>query len=124
MDKNFVIASLVLAGAALLGHVPAEAAPAARPRAFAACAMCHKVQPDAHGLGPSLWGIAGRKAGSMPGFNYSPAMKKAPIKWTRANLVAFISAPRAKVPGNRMAYVGMKSPADAAAIADYLLSLK
>lgn len=103
----------------------ASAAPAARPPAFAMCGTCHKVDPAAtSALGPNLWGIGGRQAGTQPKFNYSPAMKKAQIKWTRDNLIAFISNPRAVVPGNRMAFAGQKDPKAAAAIADYLLSLK
>ena len=75
-------------------------------------------------IGPVLWGVGGRKAGSAPGFLYSPAMKAAGISWTRSNLIAYISNPRKLVPGNRMAFAGQQDPKAAAAIADYLLSLK
>src|SRR3546814_15167487 len=51
-------------------------------------------------------------------------MKNARLQWNRPSLIAFISNPKAKIPGNRMAYAGQKNPAAAAAIADYLLSLK
>lgn len=103
----------------------AVAAPTAKPPAFAMCAACHKVEKDApKSLGPNLWGVGGRVSGTQTGFNYSPALKKAAIKWDRASLVSFITDPRSRVPGNRMAYVGQKDPAKAQAIADYLLSLK
>jgi cytochrome c len=51
-------------------------------------------------------------------------MKKSTIKWTRANLVAFIQEPQKTVPGNRMPFGGLKNPDSAAQVADYILSLK
>lgn len=104
---------------------PVLAAPAAKPPSFAMCAVCHKVgSGEKSALGPSLFGVGGRKAGALPGFAYSPAMKKANIVWTRDKLIAFITDPRKTVPGTRMAFAGQRNPQAAAAIADYLLSLK
>src|SRR3546814_8399669 len=89
------------------------------------CGVCHKIVKDApKALGPNLWGVGGRTSGTLAGFNYSPAMKNARLQWNRPSLIAFISNPKAKIPGNRMAYAGQKNPAAATAIADYLLSLK
>jgi cytochrome c2 len=51
-------------------------------------------------------------------------MKAAKIKWSKAEIVNFIASPQTKVPGTKMAYVGQKDPAQAAAIADYVMSLK
>jgi len=114
-------ASLVAA----LTAVPADAAPAQRPPAFAICATCHKVAAGERSLlGPNLWRIGGRRAGSVPGFAYSPAMRQAGVSWTRPRLIAFITNPRAVVPGTRMAYAGQRDPRAAAVIADYLLSLR
>ena len=75
-------------------------------------------------MGPNLWRIGGRTSGSQPEFAYSPAMKAANIRWTRRELLAFVTAPNKRVPGTRMLYAGQKDPKQAAAIADYLLSLK
>ncbi len=101
------------------------AAPLAKPPAFAICGACHQAAPDARStIGPNLWGVGGRKAGSLPGFAYSPAMKAAGIKWDRAKLVAFLKNPKAVVPGTRMAFVGISDPARATEVANYLLSLK
>lgn len=102
-----------------------EAAPLPRPAGFAACVACHQTKPGVgHGIGPNLWGIGGRTAGSYPNFKYSTAMQKSQIKWTRASLAAFIAEPRKTIPGNRMAYAGQRNPKVAEAVADYLMSLK
>ena len=113
--------------ALLLIALPAAAvaAPLAKPADFAICGACHKVEAGApSGIGPNLWGVAGRVSGTMPGFAYSPALKAAKIKWNKKDLVAFIQAPQARVPGNKMPYAGQKDPAKAGSIADYVLSLK
>ena len=118
-------ASAVAIVAALLGASVASAAPAPKPPAFAMCAVCHKVgKGESSTLGPNLFGVGGRKAGSLPGFNYSPAMKNLNFTWTRDKLTTFITEPRKLVPGTKMAFAGQKNPQQAGAIADYLLSLK
>jgi len=119
--------SIILAGLALAGltasAASAQAAP--KPPAFAMCAVCHKTAKGEQAtIGPNLFGVGGRKSGSLPGFAYSPAMKKAGITWKRDTLIQFITTPLKTVPGNRMPYAGQKDPKIAAAIADYLLSLK
>lgn len=121
MLLRLVLSSVV----ALALGAPAAAAPLPRPAIFGVCAACHKVDKGApNSLGPNLWGIGNTRAGTVPGFNHSPAMKNAKIKWTRENLIAFIQDPRKTVPGNRMPFGGLKNPASAAQIADYLMSLK
>jgi len=115
----------IVSMAAALAAAPALAAPAANPASFAMCGVCHQVAKNQKStLGPNLFGVGGRQAGALPGFAYSPAMKQANFRWTRDKLIAFIADPRKTVPGNRMAFAGQKNPQQAAAIADYLLSLK
>ena len=110
---------------ALLLGAPAIAAPLPKPAAFGICSACHKVEKGApNTIGPNLWAIGNTKAGAVPGFNFSPAMKGSKVKWTRANLIAFIQEPQKTIPGNRMPFGGLKNPASAALIADYILSLK
>lgn len=104
---------------------PVSAASPTAPAGFAICGVCHKVAAgDKPTIGPNLWGVGGRKAGTSPNFAYSPAMKSADITWTRDQIIAFISNPQKKVPGTKMAYAGQKDPQQAAAIADYLVALK
>ena len=111
--------------AALSLAAPALAAPLPRPAAFGICAACHKVDKGApNTIGPNLWAIGNTKAGDIPGFNFSPAMKNSKLKWTRANLIAFIQEPQKTIPGNRMPFGGLKNPTSAGQIADYILSLK
>jgi cytochrome c len=120
------VLKFAFAGMAGIGMAAtASAAPLPQPAAFKPCSVCHKVGPtDRSTLGPVLWGVGGRQAGSVAGFAYSPAMKASKISWTRANLTKFIANPAKTVPGTRMAYAGQKDAKAEAAVVDYLLSLK
>jgi cytochrome c len=116
---------MMMAGTLVLASAPAQAAAAPKPPAFAMCGVCHKVDRGAPSpLGPNLFGVGGRVAGTASGYSFSPAMKNSKLVWNRANLISFISDPRKRVPGTKMGFAGQKNPAAAAAIADYLLSLK
>jgi cytochrome c len=104
---------------------PAAAAPLPKPPAFAVCGVCHKVAAgEKSGIGPNLWAVSGRKAGTLAGFTYSPAMKASNITWSREKIAAFITDPKKVVPGTKMIYPGQKDPKVVAAIADYVTSLK
>ena len=115
-----MIARSVLALALLAGPVLAQGADAAHGKQVyeVRCAMCH-----AGGQGPSLAGVVGRKAASVSGFAYSPALKAAHLTWTPANLDAFVAAPAKRVPGTSM-MIGLPQPADRAAVIAYLGTLK
>jgi cytochrome c len=97
---------------------------AAGKAAFAACAACHAVEAGkASGIGPNLHGVTGRKAGSLAGFAYSPALAKSGLTWTAAELDAFIANPTGKVPGTSMAAGAVSDAKRRAAIVAYLGSL-
>jgi cytochrome c len=87
---------------------------------FMRCSICHSMAPGVKKLGPSLAGIMGRKAGSLPGFNYSPALKASGIVWTPKTLDAFLAKPQALVKGNKMAFPGLPAPADRANVIAYM----
>lgn len=98
----------------------AQTAPAAGAQAFAACRACHTLNKGGrNGVGPNLNGVIGRQAGSVPGFNYSSAMKASGLKWDDKTLNEFIAAPMKKVPGTRMP-IGVADPAKRAALIAYL----
>ena len=79
---------------------------------FKVCRPCHQVGPGAkNGIGPSLNGIVGRTAGTIPGFGYSDVNKEAGTKglvWTEDNLSKYLENPAAFMPGNKMTYAGLK----------------
>ncbi|MCR6631083.1 MAG: cytochrome c family protein [Magnetospirillum sp.] len=110
--------------AALLTSVPtlAQAAgdAAAGEKVFNQCKACHTVQAGQNRVGPSLHGVVGRKAGSVEGFNYSPAMKNSGITWTAETLDKYLAEPKTVVVGNKMAFAGLKKPEDRANVIAYL----
>lgn len=101
---------------------PAMAAdPAAGEKAFTVCKACHRVGEGAKNtVGPALNGIVGQKAGAVAGFNFSDAMKNSGLTWDEATLTEYLKNPKAKVPGTKMAYAGMKDDTKIADIIAYL----
>lgn len=97
--------ALLLAG---LGCAQAQDA-AAGEKVFTACKACHQIGEGAkNAVGPVLNGLFGRMAGSVEGYNYSPANKNSGITWDEATFREYIKAPRTKIPGTKMIYVGLK----------------
>ena len=90
-----------------------------------ACRTCHSFKPGDNRLGPTLHGIVGRKAGSVEGFAFSPAMKSSGITWDEANLDKFIANPEAVVSGNGMKpFGGIADAGERTKIVNYLKTLK
>jgi cytochrome c2 len=85
------------------------------------CGSCHVL--NGIGQGPSLAGVVGRKAASIPGFNYSDAMRASGLTWTPANLDRFVSGPTKFVPGTAMRAI-VPDPVDRRDLIAYLASLK
>jgi len=93
-------------------------------KAFAACAACHGTAKGERKLGPTLFGVVGRKAGSIKAPAPSPALANSGKTWTTAELDAFLASPRKAIPGNRMPYGGMPDPKQRKAVIQYLATLK
>ena len=90
------LCSLAISGA---GSLVLAADPAAGKSVFnSACSICHSVQPGKNLVGPSLFGVVGRKTGSASGFHYSPANQSANLTWDQATLDKYLQAPRATIP--------------------------
>ena len=87
---------------------------------FRKCQACHSLEPGKNGLGPSLAGIVGKKSGSAPSFNYSPAMKGSNLTWDVATLNTYLSDPQKLVPGNKMPFPGLKTENERNAVIAYL----
>jgi cytochrome c len=116
--RRTMIAALLLAGSA-------TAAPAADPAAGqqifkAQCGICHSVAAGVNGIGPTLFGVIGRRSGSVPGFNYTADHKKLDVTWDAATLDKYLTNPRAMVPDTSMIYAGLKDDAERADLIPYL----
>jgi cytochrome c len=106
MHRTLITVALVVAsaGVALAQDVEKGAT------VFKKCAICHKIGPGATNLvGPELNGLDGRHSGSVAGFSYSDANKNSGIVWGEATFKDYIHDPRAKIPGTKMIFAGIKN---------------
>ena len=107
-----------------LAMLLAAADPAAGEKDVRKCAVCHNFeQGGAAKLGPPLWGVLGRQIASVDGFRYSDALASKEGAWDYDKLDAFLTDPRKWAPGTKMAFAGVKKPAERADIIAYLRSL-
>jgi cytochrome c len=88
------------------------------------CGVCHTVEAGKNKVGPSLAGVVGRKSGSIEGFKYSDAMKKADVTWSSDTLDKYLTDSKGFIPGNRMVFAGVKKAADRQAVIDYLATIQ
>jgi nitrite reductase (NO-forming) len=116
-------------------HMQTAQAPAAAPAAtpatgdeaskagrlvFRKCSACHSLEAGRNSLGPSLANIVGQKAGAVPGYNYSSAIKNSNLTWDAATLDAYLNDPQKVVPGNKMPFPGLKTENERRAIIAFL----
>jgi len=131
---KFVLA--FAASVAVATTLPALKAQIVRPWSFTAaervageklfqdhCGACHGRAGVASGYAPSLIDVIGRRAGSAPGFPYSPALKASGIVWSEDNLTKWIANAPALVPGTQMPHVSISDPAERLYVFEYLKSL-
>ena len=87
---------------------------------FEECRACHAADAGPNGVGPSLRGVFGRRAGVAEDFRFSPALKKSGITWSPQTIDSYIADPQKAVPANRMPYAGMPEARDRADLIEYL----
>ncbi|MEA2879580.1 MAG: cytochrome c [Hyphomicrobiales bacterium] len=116
--KKYAVAAIAIAASA----APALAQDlAAGENSFKKCLPCHRVGPEAKNLvGPVLNGLDGRKSGTIEGYNYTDANKNSGITWDEKTFAEYITDPRAKIPGTKMVFAGIKSENEKAALWAYL----
>ncbi len=115
---------LTYIAAASLCTLAAQAQDTARgQKMFEECAACHSLKAGETGVGPSLVGAMGRKAGENPDFRFSPAMRRSGITWDQTSLNDFIADPQKMVPDNRMPYSGLPDAKSRADLVAYLLTV-
>jgi cytochrome c len=115
--------ALIGAGLSLVTATGALAQDAAAgEKVFVVCRACHQIGETAKiGVGPVLNGVIGRKAGTYPGYSYSDANKNSGLTWDEDTFRTYIKDPRAKIPGTKMIFVGVK---DDQKITDLIAFLK
>lgn len=124
---RFKLALAALPLAALAGAAAAQEADlAAGEKVFRKCAACHSLDPSGKSkIGPDLYGVVGRTTGTLEGFAFSDAMKKAGEEghvWTVEELDLYLANPKAALPGNKMTFVGLKKPEERANVIAYIQS--
>lgn len=130
--ENCILRRFCLLAAALAGCLVSSTSDALSQDAaagevvFKKCAACHAADGKTNKVGPHLGDLIGRTAGTVEGFNYSKAMKDAGaagLVWNEASLAEYLVAPKAKVPGTKMAFAGLKKPDEVLNVIAYLKSL-
>ena len=90
-------------------------------KVFNKCKSCHTLKAGKHRVGPSLFGVIGRAAGTAEGFKkYSKPMKESGITWDEASLDTFLTKPKKMVPGTKMTFGGLKKEKDRKNLIAYL----
>jgi cytochrome c len=120
--KNTILIALIAVTSSL------AAAPAARAQDVAAgeasfkkCLACHSIGDGAKNkVGPVLNGLDGRHSGSVEGYSYSDANKNSGITWSKDQFLEYIKDPKAKIPGTKMAFAGIKNEKEAGDLWAYI----
>ncbi len=91
-------------------------------KVFRKCKACHKLEEGKNGVGPHLAGVIGREAGAVEGFKYSKAMAGSGLTWDAETLTGFLTKPKKYLKGTKMAFNGLKKPADIENVLAYIAS--
>ena len=99
----------------------ASASAAEGAKVFKKCAACHSIKEGgANKIGPALWGVPGRTAGSVPGYKYSKAMAAHGKNWSFEEMNGFLIKPKDWIKGTKMSFAGLKNAKDRAAVILYM----
>ena len=119
-----VLISLTMAISGAASAVAAEGDPEAGERVFRQCVACHSLNEGENRVGPSLYGIFGREAGSVDGYNYTDAMRDSGVVWDAETLDAHLADTRGFIPNNRMGIMNPQGVPDAQDRADIISYLE
>ena len=120
MNRLAGLASFVAALVLLTGSASAAGDAAKGEKVFAKCKACHATEAGKNRVGPSLAGLFGRTAGTVEGYKYSDSMKGSGIVWSDETVSQYLEAPKTFLPGNKMAFPGLKKPEDRDNVIAYL----
>ena len=109
--------------AAFATHAFAADAEAGKGLFKSQCGTCHSAAAGKNIVGPSLFGVVGRKSGQIEGYHYSAANKGANLTWDEATLDKYLTSPKTVVPGTTMTFAGIKDDAKRADVIAYLATL-
>lgn len=118
MTMKTIAVAAILAMAASYPAAAKDADPARGEQIYQRCSACHSLERNRSG--PKHCGLFGRRAGSLPGYAYSPAMVKSGIVWDAQSLGRFLESPLKALPGTKMGYGGVKDAAERADLIAYL----
>ena len=108
--KQLILSALVLILSSAISSIALAQDVAAGKSSFNKCMACHSIGEGAKNkVGPELNGLDGRKSGTAAGYSYSDANKNSGITWNEAQFKEYIKDPKAKIPGTKMAFAGIKS---------------
>ena len=112
--KHLTLSTLIVIGAAAASSAAPAQDLAAGKTSFNKCLACHAVGEGAKNkVGPVLNGLNGRKSGTVEGYSYSEANKNSGITWDEATFKDYIKDPKAKIPGTKMVFAGIKNEQEA-----------
>jgi cytochrome c len=102
----------------------AEGDPVAGRDVFQKCLTCHSAEIGVNKIGPSLWGVLGRRSASVPDYMYSDALRNAKQVWDATALDTYLTDPRHVLIGTRMMFQGLPDAKDRANVIAYLATLE